>query len=172
MSVRPCDLPSSALLRAYVDEGAYTDCYMTEIATSVSHAEYVEAFYTTAIFKLERLILRWFASKPSSDSGARRLADAEIDSFAAWSVEDRAPNQLLLCDFTHRTRSWLMIVPNEGGNIGARLYFGSAIVPVRARSGELRLGLPFSALLGFHKLYSRLLLWAARSRLLKRRQRT
>ena len=37
-----------------------------------------------------------------------------------------------------------------------RLYFGSAVV---------RLDLLFNALLGFHKLYSRLLLHAAHSRL-------
>jgi hypothetical protein len=171
MSISACDLPASALLREYANKGAYTDCYVTEIAISVSHAEYVEAFYTTAVFKLERLILRWLASKPSSDSDARRLAHAQTNSFAAWSVEGRAADQLLLCDFLGRTRSWLMIVP-IGGGPGTRLYFGSAIVPVRGRSGELRLGSPFSALLGFHKLYSRILLRAARLRLLKRRQRT
>jgi hypothetical protein len=164
-SISACELPSSALLRKYVDTGAYTDCYVTEITTSVSQAEYVEAFYTTAVFKLERLILRWLVAKPSSDSDARRLANAEIDSFAAWSVEDRAPNQLLLCDFQHRTRSWLMVAPIESGDAGTRLYFGSAVVPVRERSGEAALGFTFSALLGFHKLYSRILLRAARSRL-------
>jgi hypothetical protein len=169
-SINACELPSSALLRKYVYKGAYTDCYVTEITTSVSQAEYVEAFYTTAVFKLERLILRWLASKPSSDSDARRLANAEIDSFAAWSVEDRAPNQLLLCDFQHRTRSWLMVAPIESSDAGTRLYFGSAVVPVRGRSGEVSLGFTFSALLGFHKLYSRILLRAARSRLAGQRR--
>ena len=47
-----------------------------------------------------------------------------------------------------------------------RLYFGSAVVPVRDRvSGQPRMGFVFQALLGFHKLYSRVLLGAARSRL-------
>jgi len=164
-SINPCELPPSALLRKYDYKGAYADCYVTEIATPVSQAEYVEAFYTTGVFKLERLILRWLVSKPSSDSDARRLAHAEIDSFAAWSVEDRAPNQLLLCDFQHRTRSWLMVAPIESDGAGTRLYFGSAVVPVRAKSGEASLSFTYSALLGFHKLYSRILLRAARSRL-------
>ena len=162
--INPCDLPSSALLGKYVYEGAFTDCYVTQIPTSVSLAEYVEAFYTTPVFKLERLILRWFVSKPSTDADARRLAQAQVESFSAWSVEGRAPDQLLLCDFHRRTRSWLMVAPNESG-VGTRLYFGSAVVPVRTKSGERRLGFIFSALLGFHKLYSRILLRAARSRL-------
>ena len=161
-SVRRCDLPLDAVLRKYVAEGAYTDCYATEIATSIGFAEYVEAFYTTAPFKAERLVLRWLVAKPSSDADARRLACGDADTFAAWSVECRAPDQLLLCDFLRRTRSWLMIVALGGG--GARLYFGSAIVPVGIGSGARRLGFPFNLLLGFHHFYSQVLLRAARSR--------
>ena len=160
-SISRCELPREALLRKYVEEGAYTDSYATEITTGASFAAYVEAFYTTAAFKVERLAL-WFIGKPSSDADARRLACGDADAFAAWSVEGRAPEQLLLCDFLSRTRSWLMIVPIEGG--GARLYFGTAILPVGIGSGEGRLGFPFSALIGFHRLYSRILLGAARSR--------
>jgi hypothetical protein len=168
-SIRACELPQSALLREYVFAGAYTDCYVTEIATSASLNEYVEAFYTTAVFKLERLILKWAVAKPSNDDDARRMAYGETSSFAAWSVEDRAANQLLLRDFRNRTRSWLMVAPVEGGGPGTRLYFGSAIVPVRAMSVEATLGFTFSALLGFHRIYSRILLRAARSRLVSPR---
>jgi hypothetical protein len=50
--ISTCEIPSCALLRRYVYEGAYTDCYVTRIRTSVSLAEYVEAFYTTAVFNL------------------------------------------------------------------------------------------------------------------------
>jgi hypothetical protein len=67
-------LPPGALLAKYVREGAYADCYVTDIAGAVSHAQYVEAFYTTAVFKLERLILKWAVSKPSTDGEARQLA--------------------------------------------------------------------------------------------------
>ena len=160
------ELPSSALLRKYIDQGAYTDCYVTEIARTVSLPDYVEAFYTTPIFKLERLILKWWVSRPSTDAEARDLAHGDTDAFAAWSVESRVSDQLLLCDFQHRTRSWLMVSAIESGGSGTRLYFGSAIVPVRSRSGEARLGFAFNALLGFHRLYSRILLRAARSRLM------
>jgi hypothetical protein len=168
-SVIRCDLPADALLRKYVAEGAYTDCYATEIPTSVGFAEYVEAFYTTVPFKAERLILRWLVAKPSSDADARRLACGEADSFAAWSVEARAPFQLLVCDFLRRTRSWLMITPLDAG--GTRLHFGSAIVPVGVGSGKGRLGFPFNALLGFHHLYAQILLRAARSRVVRLAER-
>ena len=44
--------------------------------------------------------------------------------------------------------------------------FGSAVVAiVDKQSGQAALGFTFEALLGFHKLYSRALLSAARSRL-------
>lgn len=162
-AVRPCELPAEALLQRYRASGAYADCYSIDVAHAVSNPEYVQAFYTSAVFKLERLILRWFAARPSTDAQAASLARGETDVFAAWSVEGRAPNQLLLCDFTRRTRSWLMVAPLPSGT---RLYFGSAVVPLHDRHGGApRLGLGFTALLGFHRLYSRVLLSAARSRL-------
>jgi hypothetical protein len=162
-AVQPCELPPDALLQRYRAAGAYTDCYSTDVAHAVSHAAFVEAFYTSVLFKLERLILRLFAARGSTDAQAAALARGEVDVFAAWSVEGRAPDQVLLCDFTRRTRSWLMVTPLPAGT---RLYFGSAVVPVHdPRSGRSRLGFAFTALLGFHKLYSRVLLCAARSRM-------
>ena len=86
-------------------------------------------------------------------------------------MEAQSGEQLLLCDMAGRTRSWLMALPleREGRAIGTRLYFGSAVVPVVGASGQATLGFAFRALLGFHKLYSRVLLHAARSRLAQRR---
>jgi len=167
-AIQACPLPSDALLCRYLRGKAYADCYFTEVPGQVSHAEYIEAFYTTAVFKLERQILSWFVSKPSNDAQVRELAHGTRDAFAAWSVEARATDQLLLCDFQGRTRSWLKTEPSASG--GTRLYFGSAVVPVAdARSGDEKLGFVFSALLGFHKLYSRILLRAAVARLSRRR---
>lgn len=166
-SIQACALPVEALLAKYRRDGAYTDCYATEVARPVSHAEYVETFYTGSIFKLERLLLAWFVSKPSTDAQARELAIGALSTFAAWKVEDRTSNQLLMCDLAGRTRSWLMVAPLQRGRFSStRLYFGSAVVPVRDKtSGQPRLGFQFNALLGFHKLYSRVLLHAAGSRL-------
>ena len=168
-TVRPCELPATALLCKYQEEKAYADCYVTEVAGAVSHSAFVEAFYTTRLFKVERAILRWFVARPSTDIEARQLADGEIGAFAAWRVEGRNADQMLLGDFTGRTKSWLMAAAVDGTaeNPRTRLYFGSAVIPrANARSGERRMGFTFHALLGFHRLYSRLLLSAARSRLL------
>jgi hypothetical protein len=166
-SVQACALPEKALLAQYTRSGAYTDCYVAELARPVSHAEYVEAFYTGKLFKLERLLLAWFASRPSTDRQAKELACGALARFAAWRVEARSPDQLLLCDISGRTRSWLMVAPARVGDAATtRLYFGSAVVPVLDKqSGKASFGFAFKALLGFHKLYSRALLSAARARL-------
>lgn len=164
-SIQTCELPDDALLRRYLDRGAYADCYATELGRPVRHAEYVEAFYTTAVFKLERLLLSWLAARPSTDAQVRELASGRLTSFAAWTVEARAPDQILLCDVQGRTRSWLMSAPAAGGQ-STKLFFGSAVVPsLDRRSGQRRMGSAFRALLGFHKLYSRVLLRAAVRRL-------
>jgi hypothetical protein len=171
LSVQACSLPYGALLGAYGRQGAYTDCYTTDISGAVSHPQYVTAFYTTWVFKLERVILKWAVSRPSTDTQAELVAQGAIDSFAAWRVERKEDNQLLMCDFRGRTRSWFMAVPlkSESG-ANTRLYFGSAVVPARhPKTGRSALGWSFRALLGFHKMYSRLLLQAARSRLEARR---
>ncbi len=165
IAIQTSALPEQSLLRKYQHEGAYTDCYVTEVARPVSQAEYIEAFYTTLVFKLERLVLAWFVARPSTDSQARELADGNRAAFAAWDVEARTDDQLLLCDLHGRTRSWLMTVPCTGGQ-STQLFFGSAVVLVVDRhSGKARMGLVFRALLGFHKLYSRVLLRAAVMRL-------
>ena len=164
-SIRACELPGESLLRRYRDCGAYTDCYVAALARPVSHAEYVEAFYTTAVFKLERLLLAWFVARPSTDAQAHCLAIGQLKTFAAWDVEARAPNQVLLTDFQGRTRSWLMSTPSPDGQ-STKLFFGSAVVPVvDRRSGRKKMGFAFKALLGFHKLYSRMLLRSAVLRL-------
>ena len=170
LSIERCAVPANTLLAKYSTNGTYTDCYTTEIPGRISFPEFVFAFYTTLIFKLERLILKWMVSKPSTDAQARQLAESGIEKFAAWDVESRSENEILMCDFRGRTRSWLMVAPASGASTasGARthLYFGSAVVPIRnSKTGELSLGLGFQALLGFHKVYSVLLLYFAKSRI-------
>ena len=166
-SIEPCPLPDNALLNKYDYPGVYTDCYRTDIVGAVTHEEFVNSFYTTWLFKLERMILKWAVSKPSSDVQAKQLANGNIDTFAAWQVEDRCENQLLLSDFQGRTRSWLMVAPVEIEGIRkTRLFFGSAVTPARkAKTGKTSLGPGFSMLLGFHKCYSVLLLYSAKSNL-------
>lgn len=158
--IRKSPLPEGSLLSAYVQRGAYTDCYATDLPHAVTLAQYVGAFYTTPLFKLERFILRWAVNRPSTDADAQALGAGSTERFAAWDVEQRAPDQLLLCDLYGRTRSWLRVAALAEG--GTRLYFGSAVVPRKQGGG---MGFVFTALLGVHHLYSRALLRAARARL-------
>ncbi|MCP4875958.1 MAG: hypothetical protein GY896_10870 [Gammaproteobacteria bacterium] len=171
-SIKSCPLPPTALLGKYVQNGNYTDCYHTDIPMTVTHAQYVTAFYTTFVFKVERTLLKWMASKPSTDFEAYRLADGSIDRFSAWQVEERDQNQLLLTDFRGRTRSWLMTVPFEADQNITQLIFGSAVVATRnPETGAAGLDPVFSFLLGFHKVYSRVLLCSAKMRLIKQASR-
>lgn len=156
------ELPEEALLQRYKREGAYTDCYCMEMDRPVAMHEYICAFYTTPLFKIERGLLA-LVGKRSTDEGARHLALGRDVRFAAWSVEDRSSHQLLLCDFLGRMRSWLMA---EGGPSSTRLYFGSAVVPKsKSATGEASFGFVFHALFGFHRLYTKALMRAAQAKL-------
>lgn len=165
MNAEPCPLPADSLLLSYQAKGDFADCFTTDIEGAVTLAQFVGAFYTTPLFKLERLILKWLAKKPSTDDAATLLAQGETESFAAWTVEARKNNQLLMCDFQGRTRSWFMLQANEQSN-QTTLYFGSAVVAgVDPHTGQKKMSGAFNALLGFHTLYSKLLLNAAQRRL-------
>ena len=167
-AIQPCSLPAEALLARYAGTGAYTDCYALDVAGAVSHAEYIEAFYTGRVFKIERFLLALFFSRPSTDIEVKQLAIGKTDRFSGWRVEDRGPNQVLMRDIiSGKTRSWLMVAPQaEGAAPATRLYFGSAVLAETIKAtGERRMGATFAAVLWFHKLYSRILLDGARARL-------
>lgn len=167
LPIKPSPLPENALLNRYAQQNVYTDCYRTEVTGTITHAQFVTAFYTTKLFKLERLILKWAVSKPCSDQEAMQLANGEIDQFAAWYVEERGEDQLLLCDFTNRTRSWLMVAPVDNDPTSKTfLYFGSAVTTRQARGNDSA-SFGFSLLIGFHQIYSVLLLFSARLRVRK-----
>lgn len=166
----PHPVPRNALHARYADAGGYADAFVLDIDRRVTLAEFVEAFYTTWLFKLERFILKWLVDKPSTDAEARALALGERASFAAWSLEARARDELLMQDFQGKTRSWLSVAPRPDGAPGTRLLFGTGIAPITDRAtGRERLGAGFSALLSFHRLYSRALLGAAQARLARAR---
>ncbi len=167
-SIKACQLPQAALLNQYVETSNYTDCYRADISHKVTHASYVHAFYTTWLFKLERNILKMTLSKPSTDAQALLLAEAKLDTFSAWQVESRSEEQLLLCDISGRTRSWLMVMPETGDQaVRTRLYFGSAVTAIPGLTpGSIFRWLGFFLLIRFHKIYSVLLLHAARNRLM------
>lgn len=167
----PTELPEGTLLHALRRAGCFADCFTMTIPHAVTQAEFVEAFYTTPLFKAERLVLRVLAWRRSSDQEAFELANGTRDGFAVWRVAGRAANQILLTDETGQTSSWLMTVPASApdGPV-TRLYFGSAIRPRSVNpDGKPQFSPIFHALMGFHTIYSRHLLQAAAARLLARR---
>lgn len=144
--------------------GAYTDCFTTTVARQVSAAEFIAAFYTTALFKCERFIL-FLIGRGCADADVRALAAGQAEVFAAWTVEGRAENQLLVCDFAKLTRSWLMATPADGSK-ATRLYFGSAVVPrAKDKAGNPRPSAGFRWLQPVHAFYARALLRAAARKL-------
>ena len=158
-------IPEGAFLRRYaVSESGealphYTDCFVTTVPLAVTLSTYVDAFYTTPLFCSERLLLR-LAGMPSNDTEIDMLLSGQQTHFAAWTLEDRTDDQLLMCDVNARTRSWFRVVPKREVT---DLYFGSAVI---ANGDEL----PYSyrVLLGIHRFYSRCLLRAAARRLTRR----
>ena len=165
--IRVSPLPAQALLSRYADAGAYTDCFAAEIGRPVSQAKFVEAFYTSPAFMIERMVLGLFLAKPFSHAQARQLAAGELSVVSAWRVEDRNASELLMCDFLGRTRSWLMVAATSEQS--TCLYFGSAVVPGKGL-GRPVVAMVSKALLGLHKLYSRVLLGSARRRLVRARE--
>ncbi|MEO3414486.1 hypothetical protein AAFO92_07525 [Roseovarius sp. CAU 1744] len=170
--VTPYPVPPGTALNAYAQKpGYYTDCFAVEVDGTVDFADYVEAFYTTPIFKAERLVLRVFAGLRSSDLDARQLALGKLDRFAAWQVAERSDRQLLM-KAIGRTSSWFMTQDcGTADGPRTRLLFGSVVAP-KGPDGAAQpaMGPLFTALLGAHRVYSRLLLAAARRRILSFRR--
>ena len=150
------ELPEGALLARY-EAPHYTDSFTVTVPGDVSLGQFVYAFYTAPLFRCERVILK-LIKRGSTDEQARQLVNGARDSFAAWSVEDRTENQLLMCDFQSRTRSWFRVA-NETDR--TRLFFGSAVTS----DGDQGPPSNYRILLRLHRLYSKLLLKGAARRL-------
>ena len=165
--VSPTAPPEGSLIGVFVQAPAhYSDAFMADISGPVSLSDVIRAFYTTPLFRAERVVLR-LAGLRGGDADVARLAEGTTDRFAAWQVEARREDEILLADVSGRTKSWLA-VRAEGDKAGAtRVYFGSVIVPAGTK-GHAALGPVFRVLIGPHRLYSRLLLAAALRRLQRR----
>jgi hypothetical protein len=70
----PCEVPPNSLLRIYKDGSGFADCYVTEVPGAVTQETFIEAFYTSPLFKLERTMLHYLASRPATDAEAKQLA--------------------------------------------------------------------------------------------------
>ncbi|GAB3478076.1 hypothetical protein [Marinomonas epiphytica] len=152
-------VPDSSLLGAYKKNNAFTDCYVVQLDFPVALADFVEAFYTTRLFKLERKLLALLFDIPSSDEQAHLLSQSISTHFSAWQVESRTPHEIILAAW--QTRSWLCVQPNKDAS-STELYFGSAVLPSHPQG---KFGLLFHLLGGFHRVYSKCLLSATAKKL-------
>jgi len=166
LSIEKCAVLPDSLVAPYSENG-YADSYSAEISGRISLEDFVFGFYTTTLFKLERFILTWTVQKPSNDKQAKELTEGKTNKFAAWTVENRRENELLMCDMLGRTRSWFMV--NQTGtneNPKTQLYFGTGISPtIKGKAEKSSFGVFFKALLPFHQMYSVLLLYSAKMKL-------
>ena len=153
MIARACAVPRDALLSAYVGRaGTYVDCFEVMLPGEAKLNDFVLAFYTTWLFRIERAVLTIGVRRWISDRDVRALADGTAQEFAVWEVESRAECQLLLRDHSGRTRSYLAVASKDGGV--TRLLFGSAVVS--SPGGDM--GPMLRALLPLHRLYAKALL--------------
>lgn len=164
-------VPPDSLLRTFRDcpdpaaWERHSDCFRTTVDGRVALPAFVAAFYTSPVFRLERVILARFGW-PSTDDDAHRVAEGASDRFAAWQVLARTPDQLLLGDMLGNTRSWFAVAPVAADPGRTELRFGSGIAGrPDPRTGERRRSLGFRLLGGFHVVYSRVLLASAARRL-------
>lgn len=156
MKVTPRAVPTDALLQRYVVRaGAYTDCFEVTLPGKVALPNLITAFYTTWLFGLERAVLTVVLRRRIRDADVLALAAGTADRFAAWRVEDRREDQILLCDIMGSTRSFLAVTDVAGG--GTRVLFGSAVMP----RGQGGLGLVMKILTPLHRIYAKALLQAA-----------
>jgi hypothetical protein len=158
-AIHACAVPEGSLLAAAVREGGYADAYRVALGQGATLAEWVEAFYTSPVFRLERGLIARAMDLPAGDADARALASGAASRFSAWQVQARTADELLVA--AGRTRSWFRVEPAATAGSPALVFFGSAVLP--RRSGGM--GGAFWLLLGFHKLYSRLLIVSALRRL-------
>jgi hypothetical protein len=162
-------VPDDALLKTYRGAvkperwGAYADCFAVSIDREVDLTDFVFAFYTSPVFRIEGFILHLLLGASSSEADARAVAAGTSQTFSAWYVGQRTATQLLMCDRYERTRSWFCVAPASGG--GTRLRFGSAVAAKRDKKTGVRPGGGFHFLLWFHILYSQILLSAAKRNL-------
>ncbi|WP_432201337.1 hypothetical protein ACRAQ7_03825 [Erythrobacter sp. W53] len=142
-----CDVPSSSLLAGFGGPENYRDCFARDVPSAVSLSNFIEAFYTSAVFRPERLALG-LIRRGANNADAAKLARGKAANFATWDVIERTETEILLRDFQGATASWLCAQPDGDGS--TRLLFGSWL-----REPDRTI---VRALIPFHVWYSRVLL--------------
>ncbi len=161
--IRKTTLPAHAMLSRYADGTAsYTDCFAYDYAGPVDLENFLNAFFNSWVFRLERFILKAAARVTISDEDTANFAAARSDRMGLWTAQDRDESQVLTIVGQGPIHSWWMVEPKGERT---RLYFGSAIRPMTAKDGSQRMnpaakygGLP-------HRIYARILLAVAARKL-------
>jgi hypothetical protein len=84
-------VPDDALLKTYHGGrhperwGHYGDCFSVQVDGPVTLSQFVFAFYTSPVFRIERVILL-LVGAPSIDEQAQAVAEGLGDTFAVWMV--------------------------------------------------------------------------------------
>jgi len=169
-TVSQCPLPHDTLLHRYENgPGHHTDCFETEVAQGVSLPDYIEAFFNSPILRIERKLLGLAMLKSNYDDVVL-LAQGRSDHIAGWQTEDRADQEILLTVMGGGVRTWLKVIPEEDHS---RLLFGSAVVPPDDapvdETGAPKMAWWVQGLMGFHRLYSHIVLGAAKWQLKRMR---
>ena len=88
MMPRAISVPRDTLLSRYAGQDAtYTDCYEVMFVGDADLGQFITAFYTTWLFRAERLILSLVLRRRIKDSEVSALAKG-AETFAAWRVEE------------------------------------------------------------------------------------
>ncbi|MEO0938428.1 MAG: hypothetical protein AAFY38_09765 [Pseudomonadota bacterium] len=148
MAVTEIEVPDGSLLTPLARaEDVYVDAFEVP-CSGADLSAVITAFYSQPLMRAERVLLA-VAGMPSGAADVAALAAGQTARFAAWDVEARRADELLLRDRSGRTLSWLMAAPGA-------VRFGSAVVSI---------GPVVRTLIGPHRLYSRMLLAGAARRL-------
>ncbi|MHA7820894.1 MAG: hypothetical protein ACX930_14700 [Erythrobacter sp.] len=126
-SVTAIALPPDSLLARFGGPESYRDCFAREVPESVTLPRFIEAFYSSAPFLPERIVLKLLGRK-ASRADAARIARGEAEAFGAWKLVERRDAaeggraEALLESKETGTASWFAVEPLESGT---RLLFGS-----------------------------------------------
>lgn len=158
-------IPDQSFMQTYRDmPGCHSDAFKATVNFPVKIEDLVSAFFTSAAFLPERILIKLFTRKDASLEQATKLASGSSDKFALWRTEQRSETEILLAVGSGPIKSWFLIRPEPGNQ--TTLFFGSAVLPQgTSKDGIPEVSFTIKTLEGFHNFYSRFLLKSALKKL-------
>lgn len=135
------------------------DCFRLDVPGHVPIERFAHAFFTSWLFKLERLVL----PVATTDDLAKDFAYSRVNEFAIWTAKERTDSELLAVWAEQHSpasgATWMRVVhgKDDEGKPKTCLEFGSAIAPgdMPYQKAVMAVAVPL------HLAYSGLLLGAA-----------